>query len=1043
MKTIYKKLLLILLILPFSALAQSVLEGVVLDSATKQPIPGVNVVIQGSTAGTSTDFDGKFKLTKLKNGDKLVFSFIGYQPQTIAFTNQKNLSISLVEETNQLQEVVVQVGYGSVKKKDATGSIDVVSSKDFNKGAIISADQLLTGKSAGVRITNNGGSPDSGINIRIRGGASLNASNNPLIVIDGVPISNDNPAGVSNPLSLINPNDIESFSVLKDASATAIYGSRASNGVIIITTKKGTKGDVQFNYSSFVSTGKVGKTIDVMNGKEFTKFIQEYHPAYTNLLGIDDPSTNVLDNPSTPDVIEGRILYDTNWQDAIYRNSFSTDHNISARANLYGNIPFRASLGYNKSEGLVKTNDYQRFTYSLKLSPTYLQDHLKVDVNAKGILTDKNAIDDGGAIGGSITMDPTKPIYDPYGTSRFGKYYQSILPQSYTNPATGQVVTSSWGAKNGQDNPLALLEQRTRPERALRFLGNIEFDYKMHFLPELRAVINLGLDATTSRIRETFSDNSVATYQYNQTDPNYDTNYVFNPGKNFLENQTTTNTTWDSYLMYTKELKGFVNKFDIQGGYSYQNFKSDGNKENYRYNLQTGLREVNFDEGNPNNRYYNVLNLQSFFGRSNIDFAGKYLVTLSFRADASSFFQSDNRWGYFPAAAVAWKLKEEKFFKDNKAINDIKLRLGYGKTGQQNISSLFGFYPSTPLFAIGSNTSQYLEGVNLYSAKPFNKDLTWEKTATYNAGLDFDLFKNSILSGSIDVYKRFTTDLLAVTPLPPGQFLINAYTTNVGETESEGFELNLNLKPIQTDNVSLEFNGNISYNTTKVTSLGPDLTSISAPDSGLPIQTGVGLAYYTLGEEARTAWVFEQVYDTDGTPIYGAYVDRNGDNEITNADRYNKAMVPNWTFGFGFNFNYKNWDLSSSFRGQLGGQVYNAAIVKQGFVDRALPINNNNLSNVLNFYSDTADASLINVNQEIPFSDYFLNDATFLRCENIVLGYKFNKFFKTSSLRIYGALNNAFILTKYKGQDPENFNGIDNNFYPRPKMYTFGLSLDF
>ncbi|GEC78986.1 SusC/RagA family TonB-linked outer membrane protein [Flavobacterium aquatile] len=1027
MKTIYKKLLFLLLLLPVTVLAQSSLEGVVLDSKSKQPIPGVNVVIQGASTGASTDFDGKFRLSNVKNGDKVVFSFIGYTSQTINFSGQKSISVSLVEEANLLQEVVVQVGYGTVKKKDATGSVDVVTSKDFNKGAILSADQLLTGKSAGVRITNSGGQPDSAPNIRIRGGGSLNASNNPLIVIDGVPISNDNPAGVSNPLSLINPNDIESFSILKDASATAIYGSRASNGVILITTKKGTSGDVKFNYSGNITGGKVGKKIDLMDSKTFTKFIQEFHPTLTNLLGVDDPSTLVTDDLST-DVIEGRILSNTDWQNEILRNSISTDHNISARANLFGSIPFRASIGYNNSEGVVKTNDYERFSYSLKLSPNFLNDHLKVDMNAKGVLTDKNSINDGAALGGAVNMDPTKPVYDNSPTNRFGGYYQST-----TLDGNRYILDNT-------RNPLAALEQRTRPERALRFLGNIELDYKMHFLPELRAVVNLGLDASRARIRESFSENSIDTYRFNTgTDPN--TNFVFNPGKNYLENQTITNTTWDSYLVYTKDLNGFLNKFDIQGGYSYQNFKNDGNREVYRYNVDTGLREVEPNPNNPTNRYFNELNLQSFFGRTNIDLAKKYLITLSLRADGSSLFREDKRWGYFPAAALAWKLKEESFVKNVNFVNDLKVRVGWGKTGQQDITGISGFYPSTPLFTLGSSTSQYLGGSNLYSADAYNEDLTWEKTTTYNLGIDFDFFKNNFVSGSFDVYKRNTTDLLAQTPVPPGQALTNAFIRNVGETESKGLELNLNFKPIQTENYNLELNANIAYNRTETISLD-DLSTIAA-GGNLPAGTGVNIAYHTVGFQPYSAWVFQQVYDLDGTPIVNAFVDRNGDNVITNDDRYYKALRPNWTFGFGLNFNYKNWDLSSSFRGQFGGQVYNARKLTSGWVDKAVPVNDSSLSNVLNFYSDAADSSFINVNGNIPFSDYFLEDATFLRCENIILGYRFNKFYKSSSLRVYGAVNNAFILTKYSGQDPENFDSIDNNFYPRPRMYTFGLSLDF
>ena len=1026
MKTLQKKFLLFLLILPIGIFAQSTLKGVVLDGSSQQPLPSVNIIVGGTTTGTTTDFDGNFTLSNIKKGDKIVFSYLGFQNQTITYSGQKEITVTLQEDSQQLKDVVV-IGYGTVKKKDATGSLTSITSKDFNKGAIISADQLLTGKAPGVRITSNGGQPDSDPNIRIRGGASLSANNNPLIVIDGIPIDNTNPAGVSNPLSLINPNDIESFTVLKDASATAIYGSRASNGVIMITTKKGTSGAPEFNYSANVSFGKVGKKIDMMNGKEFTKFIQEYHPTYTNLLGIDDPSTTATDDLSTTDVIEGRILFDTDWQDAILRNSVSTDHNFSARANLYGKIPFRASIGYNNSQGLVKTSDYERLSYSLKLTPKFLNDNLKVDINAKGTYSVKNAIDEGGALGGAISMDPTKPIYDNSTTNRFGGYYQNTALDG-----NNVILDGAW-------NPVAVLEQRSRPERALRFLGNIEFDYKMPFLPELRAVVNLGLDASRSQVRETYSNNSIATYQFDDSDTD---NFVFNPGKNYAEFQHKTNTTLDAYLVYAKELNGTIKRFDVQGGYSYQNFKNDGNAENYRYNDVSGIRELLINPNNPNNRYYNVLNLQSFFGRTNFDVLNKYLFTFSLRADASSLFREDKRWGYFPAAAVAWKLKEESFLADSKLINDLKLRLSWGKTGQQDITGLGGgFYPSSPLFEIGGATSQYLQGVSLYSARAFNPDLTWEKSTTYNAGLDFEFFKNNFVSGSFDIFYRKTTDLLAVVELPPGQGLSNSFVKNVATTEDKGFELNLNFKPIKTDNSELNFNTNLSYVRSEVTNLNGQ-ESIAA-GGGLPTGTGVNLARHPLGYQPYSAWVFEQLYNQDGDPIVGAFVDRNGDNVIDNDDRYYKALRPNWTFGFGLNYNYKNWDLSTAFRGQFGGQVYNSRKLTSGWVDRAIPVNTNSLSNVLDFYSGAADADFQNMNGNITFSDYFLEDATFLRCENIILGYRFNKFYKSSSMRVYGGVNNAFIVTKYSGQDPENFNSIDNNFYPRPRVYTFGLSLDF
>lgn len=1032
MKTIYKKLLFLFFLLPVCAFSQTTFTGKVVDSKTLQSIPGVNVVMQGSSSGTSTGFDGKFTLKGLKTGDKVVFSFVGYRNSTITFTGQTNLEVKLGEDSNELKEVVVQVGYGSVKKKDATGAVTVITSKDFNKGAIISTDQLLAGKAAGVRITTDGGAPDSAPNIRIRGGASISASNNPLIIIDGVPLSDNNPAGVGNPLSLINPNDVESFSILKDASATAIYGVRASNGVILITTKKGTSGKPQFNYSSNISFAQVGKKIDVMTGPEFTRFIQQYHKDKIVELGIDDPNIpndandKSIDDPTTV-AVEGRILSDTDWQDQVYRNAISTDHNFSARANLYGKIPFRASIGYNNSQGLVKTSDYERLSYSFKMTPKFLNSNLKVDVNAKGTYSIKNAIDDGGSVGGAVSMDPTKPVYDNSTTNRFGGYYQVIAP------ATNN--------KNGASNPLAILEQRKRPETALRFLGNVELDYKFAFLPQLRAVVNLGLDASSSRLRESFSPNAVGAYEIV---PGSLTQSFFNEGVSFIENQTTTNRIMDAYLIYNAKTSGFLSKFDLQGGYSYQNFITDGNKEEFENNPLTNRRQRKINDSNPNSRYYNPLNLQAFFGRSNFDFLNKYLFTVTFRADATSLFKENRRWGYFPAVGFAWKLKEESLLKEVKFVQDLKLRAGWGKTGQQNITEKAGYFPYQPYVIQGSNNSQYLAGSSSYSAKKFNEFITWEKTTTINLGLDFEFFEKSILSGSVDVYTRKTNDLLAVTAVLPGQGFGNENIQNVGSTENKGAELALNIKLVQSEKINISINGNAAYNIGEVTDLN-GLTSVIATESGLPTQNGVLLANHTVGFQPYSASVYEQIYDVNGKPITGqnGVKDKNGDNEITSADKYNVALRPNWTYGFGLNINVGNWDLTTNFRGQIGGQIYNARLLTSGFTDRATQGTTAALNNVLNFYDNVANADFKNLTGVEVFSDRFLEDATFLRCDNVTLGYKFNTFIGKSSLRVYSSVNNAFIVTKYTGQDPENFNSIDNNFYPRPRTYTFGISLDF
>ncbi|WP_165748760.1 SusC/RagA family TonB-linked outer membrane protein [Cellulophaga sp. Z1A5H] len=1024
----FYKFFLIMLFVPLWAISQEQISGLVTDQASGDPLPGVSIILKGTTKGVSTDFDGNFTIEAAQN-DVLQFSYIGYTSTEVKVSST-TMNVSLETDTQLLEEVVL-IGYGTAKKEDLTGSVDVLSSKDFNQGSVVSADQLLTGKMAGVRITSNGGQPDAAPNIRIRGGSSLSANNSPLIVIDGIPVDNTNPAGVGNPLSLINPNDIESFSVLKDASATAIYGSRASNGVIIIATKKGTSGEVKFNFSSDVSVSNVASTIDVMDSNQYVNFISTYHPSFTNLLGVDDPSTTAVDNPLTA-AIEGRIIGDTNWQDEIFRTAISANTNFSARANLGGKIPFRGSIGYTNTGGVVKTNDYERVTLSVKLTPTLLDDHLKINVNAKGLFSDKNAIDEGGALGGAINMDPTKPVLDLDPNNRFGGFYQNTI------------VDGNRLLLDGQSNPLALLKQRERPEQVARILGNIELDYKLHALPELRAVVNLGLEASKATIEEKYFDNAIATYRFNNADTDINTNYLFNPGVNYTEDQEITNTTLDAYLVYTKELESFVKRLEVQGGYSYQNFENDGTSVRYRYNDETGTREELINENNLTNRYYNVLNMQSYFGRTNIDLANQFLVTLSFRADGSSLFTKENRWGYFPAAAVAWKIGKAGFVANSNVINDLKLRLGAGKTGQQDITNVYGvgYYPSSPLFTTGSPTSQYLNGVNLYSAKAFNPDLTWEKTTTFNVGLDFDLFNNGIVSGSVDFYQKETKDLLARTAVPPGQALSDLFVQNVGETESKGFEVNLNLRPISTEDFTFEFNSNVGYNRAEVTSL-KDATRITAEGSGLPTGTGVSLGYHAVGYQPYSAWVFKQVYDTNGDPISNAFVDINGDNSIDNDDRYYETLRPNWTYGFGLNFNYKNWDLSSSFRGQIGGQVYNARRLTSGWIDRAIPNNSNSLSNVLDFNSDAATTSFVNVQGNIPFSDYFLEDASFLRMENIVIGFRVPNFLKETSLRIYGAANNLFVISDYSGQDPENFNAIDNNFYPRPRVFTLGLNLDF
>lgn len=1008
----YLKLILstILIFFVTTLVAQQNIVGTVTDT-NGNPLPAVSVVIQGTADGVSTDFDGQFSL-QAQFGESLVFSSLGFQDQVIEI-NRANIDITLLESTSELDEVVV-IGYGSVSKKEATGAVAVLSDSDFNSGKIVSSDELLAGKVAGLVITNNGGNPDSAPNIRIRGGASLNANNNPLIVIDGVPLDNVSPAGVSNPFTLINPNDIASFSVLKDASATSIYGSRASNGVILISTKKGRIGEPKYSLRTTQSLSVIPESIDVMDGPQFANFIATYHPTHVDKLGA---------------TIGGQTTsYNTDWQDAIFRQGFSSTVNLSVTGGEIS-MPWRVSIGHTYSEGLLKNNDYERLSSSFRLSPVFLDGNLNVDINTKLFTVTKNSVDEGGALGNAISMDPTKPIYDVSADNRFAPYYQN------TNVDGNQLKL------DGQWNPVALLMQRSRPESVLKVLSNLEIDYNVPGIDGLSAIVNTGLEASSAYITEDYANNSLATYRFDSSNNDVSTNYVFNPGKNYREDQNIINTTLDAYLSYDKTELGAISSLSAQLGYSYQNFKNEGTKELYKYNDTTGKREELVDENNPTNRYFSELNLQSFFGRANIGLYENYLFTFSLRADASSLFTEENRWGYFPSAAFAWQLGDEDFISDVDFINDLKIRVGWGETGQQDITGVVGYYPSIPLFELGSATSQYLPGENLYSAKAFNPDLTWEKTTTINVGVDFSLFDDNRLQGSFDVFQRETSDLLATVPVAPGQALSSSFVKNVGDMESQGIEASLSLDVIRSQDANLNIFGNFAYIDREV----KDLKGVErvGAGGGLPVGTGVNIGYHAVGHQPYAAWVFRQLYDADGNPVYNAFADLNGDNQITNDDRYFRNFRPDFTFGFGMNLSYKKASLSTFFRGQYGGQVYNGLLLTSGYIDRARPNNTNSLTNVLDFNNGAADPNFLDNAGNVKFSDYYLEDASFIRCESISLGYDFGTLVGGATLNASLNVNNAFLITKYSGRDPENFGGIDHNFYPRPQSYTLGINIDF
>lgn len=971
MKTIYKKLLVLLLLLPASLLAQSSFSGVVVDAKSNQPIPGVNVVVKGAQQSVTTDFDGKFKLSKIKQGDAVLFSFVGYKGQTITYSNQTTVTVKLQEDENQLQEVVVQVGYGSVKKKDATGSVAVITAKDFNKGAITNTENLLNGRVAGVVVT-QGGRPGDGAAIRIRGGASLGASNDPLVVIDGLPVNNG--------LSSINPNDIESFSILKDASATAIYGSRGSNGVVLIKTKKGTKQDgVKVSFNSLTTLNTVAKKVDVYSADEFRNIITTYVPSRVALLGTGN----------------------TDWQDAIYRNGITFSNDLSIRGNFLKVIPTRLSVGKTNIDGVLETSSFKRNTIALSMTPSFLDNHLKFEVNAN-YATEKNRYADEGAIGSAISFNPTYENFDP--TSPFGGYKESFTLNSPNNYTV-----------YGASNPVALLQQKDNQGKNTRVYGNIQTEYKLHFFEDIKAVANLGFDRNESTGTNITSANSRAGI-YNAAKLGYNQNTWGN----------STNTLLDGYLNYNKKF-GKV-KVDLTAGYSYQNFES----ESY-YSTNTLLPLA---EQKPDVVTSPGVNLQAYYSRLNLDLSDKYLLTVNFRRDGSSRFSELNRWGNFPGAAFAWKVSSEEFLKDSKTVSELKLRLGWGVTGQQDIPAAYDYFQRYNLSA-GTSGATYQFGNQFYQlGRPegYNANMKWEETTTVNAGIDFGLFKDKV-TGSLDVYSKTSNDLIAYVPEGSLQNFRTAGFQNIGSLTSKGAELNINYKAIETANSSLNFNYNIAYNDIKIKDLG-----------GLEFfQGSVGLDVYSQIHQERLApntfWLYEQVYDAAGKPVEGVYVDRNGDGQITSLDKHAfKKPNADITMGFMTNYNYKKWDFSMAWRTSLGNYIYDNVNASRSFLSQSISDNNVNAIN-----NTTVDFDNTLFTQKRAESDYYVKDASWLKLDNITVGYLIEAPFnvQSSSLRLYSGVQNVMTISKYKGMDPEVFGGIDSTIYPRARMFLFGLNYNF
>lgn len=1005
-KSLRLKALLVLLVglfLSIGAFAQQIaVKGHVKDT-TGEPVIGANVLVKGTTNGTITDFDGNFMLNVPKDAI-LSVSFVGYKSAEVKAASSV---IVTLEDDSQVLDAVVVIGYGSVKKNDMTGSVTAIKPDKLNKGLITNAQDMMTGKIAGVSVVSKGGAPGAGATIRIRGGSSLTAENDPLIVIDGLAMDNKGVKGLSNPLSMVNPNDIESFTVLKDASATAIYGSRASNGVIIITTKKGQAGArPTITYDGNLSVSNVKSTVDVMDGDQFRSFIKD-------IWGEDSEAYSKLGNANT------------DWQKEIFRAAVSTDHNLTISGGLK-NMPYRVSFGYTNQNGIVKTSKFERYTASVSLAPSFFQDHLKVNANLKGMIA-KNRYVDGGAVGSAVSFDPTQSVRsdDPYHQYYFDGYFQWNTDASSLNDDTWKRTFNG----NAPGNPVALLKEKDDRAISKSLIGNLELDYKFHFLPDLHAHVNGGMDLSTGK-------------QYTDVSPYSSTNNYY--GSYGWEEKDKYNLSLNAYLQYSKD---FTDKhhFDVMGGYEWQHFHDTSDQEYWGlYPLSNNVVE------NRGQRYNNTASgsatesyLVSFFGRLNYTLLNRYLFTATVRQDGSSRFHKDNRWGLFPSFALGWKLKEEAFLKDVDVLSDLKLRLGYGITGQQNINS--GDYPYLAVYETNKDGAYYPilgEGIT-YRPNAYNPDLKWEKTTTYNVGVDFG-FLNNRINGSVDYYYRKTTDLLNSVFVSAGTNFKNKVLSNVGSLENSGVEFSINSKPIVTTDLTWDLGFNITYNKNEITKLtsGDSKNYYVAAGDNIGGGRDMKAMAHAVGHPASSFYVYQQVYDENGKAIENEFVDRDGNGIINGDDRYfYKKPTADVLMGLTSRLSYKSWDFSFSLRASLNNYVYNS--VEAGGSDcnptsiySFGALNNRPLMGVANNIQSLGDNTLL--------SDQFVQNASFMKCDNITLGYSFKKLFGAPlSGRVYAAVQNVFTITKYKGLDPEVENGLDNNIYPRPLTTLIGLSLNF
>lgn len=964
------------------------IKGKVTDKSTGEPLAGVSIKVKGTSLGTSTDGNGMFSFNGPDNGT-LVLTYLGFQTLEVPVNNRSTIMIAMDPSATSLTEVVV-VGYGTTRKKDLTGSVAVVDAKDFQKGNISTPEQLIAGKVPGISITSNGGQPGAGSTIRIRGGSSLNASNDPLIVIDGVPLENSNISGASNPLSFINPNDVASFTVLKDASAAAIYGARASNGVIIITTKTGSSSAFKLNFNTVNSVSTNYNEVDVLNADEFREIVNQYGSADQKArLGSER----------------------TDWQKEIYRTGFSSDNNLSFGGGIR-KLPYRLSLGYQTQQGVLLTDKLEKTTVGLVLNPRFFDDHLKVDLNVKGS-SQRARFANTAAIGGALTFDPTHAVMT--NSERFGGYFEHLDPSQPT------------GLYNLQGrNPVGLLRQRRDVGKPLRSIGNIQLDYKFHFLPELRANLNLGYDIAKGKGTVYVPDSAASNYLVNGTG-----------GLNNKYKSERKNTLVDFYLNYVKEIASIKSRVDLTAGYSYNDYLT----KTYNFaSFSARGAQLTADPAFPfDEPHYRLV---SYFGRANYNYDDRYLLTATVRRDGSSRFAEDNRYGIFPSLAVAWTASNESFLKDHATISDLKFRVGYGVTGQQDGIDNYGYLAS---YQLSEPNASYQFGdsyYRMYRPSGYVSSIKWEETTTTNIALDYG-FWNQRITGSLEFYQKDTKDLLARVPQAAGTNFSAFAVQNIGDMENRGVEFNISAQMIKKTDFSWDLAFNITRNKNKITNLTlvpNDPNYIGAPTGAISGGVGGGFVQlHPVGASKNTFFLYQQVYDDAGKPIDGVYVDRNQDGVISQEDLYlSKRADPTVFMGLSSNLNYKKWNAGVVFRANIGNYVYNNNFSQTGTL-KQLTGSAVSYNASRDYLSTGFEGSAFQI-----LSDYYLQNASFLKLDNVSVGYQAGRIFNgAASLQINAIAQNVFVITKYKGLDPEVPSGIDNNLYPRPRVFSLGLNVSF